>query len=61
MNNQQKSQEYSRLLKIYDRISNEISAIKGEHFELNEVQIKKINNLKSQQFEIMKIVENMMK
>lgn len=45
MNENQKARQYDRLMYEYDKLSNQVSAIKGESFELNESQIKRIQEL----------------
>jgi len=48
-----KQVEYERLLNEHRIISNQISDIKAEDFELNEEQKKKIQNLQRKQVELM--------
>jgi hypothetical protein len=48
-----KQVEYERLLNEHRIISNQISDIKAEHFELNEEQNKQIQNLQRKQVVLM--------
>ena len=52
MNENQKAQQYDRFMYEYDQLSNQVSSIKGENFELNEQQQKQINQLKRKQEEL---------
>jgi hypothetical protein len=61
MNNEQKGQEYQRLMYQYDMLSNKINQIKGLSFELNESQNKEIRVLQGQQNQIMMAVDKLMR
>ena len=41
MNENQKAQQYDRYMYEYDKLSNQVSSIKGESFELNDNQRNK--------------------
>jgi hypothetical protein len=60
MNDTEKSQMYTILLSQHDKLGNQISEIKGESFDLNEEQEKKIHHLKSKQYEIMQRMQQLM-
>ena len=47
MNNELKAQQYNQLMIEYTRTQNQISSIKGESLELNERQLKDIQNLEN--------------
>lgn len=49
----EKQVEYERLLNEHRVLSNQISDIKAENFELNEEQNRKIQNLQRKQIELM--------
>ena len=53
MNQELKAQTYGNLLNEHRKISNQISDIKSENFELNQEQIQKVRVLESKQIEIM--------
>ena len=53
MNQELKAQTYGNLLNVHRQISNQISDIKSENFELNQEQIQKVRALESKQIEIM--------
>ena len=53
MNQELKAQTYGNLLNAHRQISNQISDIKSENFELNQEQIQKVRALESKQIEIM--------
>jgi hypothetical protein len=45
MNQEQKAQVYNQLMVEYTKLENQVSSIKGESFEMNESQQKRINEL----------------
>jgi hypothetical protein len=53
MTNEQKAQMYDQLMFEHTKLSNRISSIKGESFELNQEQIQRIRILESKVSEIM--------
>ena len=52
MTNEQKAQMYDQLMFEHTKLSNRISSIKGESFELNQEQIQRIRILESKVNEI---------
>lgn len=46
MNQEQKAQVYNQMMNEYTKLENQVSAIKGESFEMNESQQQRINELK---------------
>lgn len=53
MNQELKAQTYGNLLNEHRKISNQISDIKSENFELSQEQAQKVRMLESKQVEIM--------
>jgi hypothetical protein len=47
MNNQEKAQKYNQLMYVYTKTQNQISSIKGESLELNNVQLREISLLEN--------------
>jgi hypothetical protein len=47
MDNEQKAQRYNQLMFEYTKIQNKISSIKGESFELNNNQLREIQELEN--------------
>ena len=47
MDNELKAQKYNQLMIEYTRTQNQISSIRGESLELNERQLKDIQNLEN--------------
>lgn len=45
MNQEQKAQVYNQLMNEYTKLENQVSSIKGESFEMNESQQRRINEL----------------
>jgi glutamine synthetase type III len=60
MNDEQKAQLYSDLTYSFDKLSNEISSIKGESIDLNQEQLNKIQKLQEQQGRIMAKLQQIM-
>jgi hypothetical protein len=61
MDNNRKAELYGQLLNEHTRLSNQISAIKGESLELNEKQKREIQSLNQRQLFIMKQLESLMR
>jgi len=59
MNQEQKAQMYGNLLNEHRRISNKISDVKSENFELNPEQSKKVRELESQQVALMEKIKTL--
>lgn len=53
MNDNEKAQIYNQLIFENDKISNQISSIRGESLELNENQMVMIRSLQKRQQQIM--------
>ena len=53
MTNEQKAQVYDQMMFEHTKLSNQISAVKGESFELNQEQIQRIRVLESKDRDIM--------
>jgi hypothetical protein len=53
MNQELKAQTYGNLLNEHRKLSNQISDIKSENFELNPEQTQKVRMLENKQVEIM--------
>ena len=47
MDNEQKAQRYNQLMFEYTKTQNKISSIKGESFELNNNQLREIQELEN--------------
>jgi hypothetical protein len=47
MDNQEKAQKYNQLMYVYTKTQNQISSIKGESLELNNVQLREISLLEN--------------
>jgi hypothetical protein len=47
MNENQKAQQYDRFMYEYDKLSNQVSSIKGENFELNDSQRQRIYEIEN--------------
>jgi hypothetical protein len=47
MNENQKAQQYDRYMYEYDQLSNQVSSIKGENFELNDSQRQRIYEIEN--------------
>jgi hypothetical protein len=59
MNQEQKAQMYGNLLNEHRRISNKISDVKSENFELNPEQSKKVRELEAQQVALMEKIKTL--
>jgi hypothetical protein len=60
MTQEEKSKVYSSLLFEHDKLSNQISSIKGESLEMNESQMAQISKLQSRQQIIVNQMKNLM-
>ena len=56
---EQKAQMYGNLLNEHRRISNKISDVKSENFELNPEQSKKVRELEAQQVVLMEKIKTL--
>lgn len=61
MTNEEKGRKYQQLMYDYDLLSNKINSIKGESFELNDLQNKQIRELQARQQNIMNQVNFLLK
>jgi len=59
MTQEQKAQMYGNLLNEHRRISNKISDVKSENFELNPEQSKKVRELEAQQVALMEKIKTL--
>ena len=59
MTQEQKAQMYGNLLNEHRRISNKISDVKSENFELNPEQSKKVRELEAQQVSLMEKIKSL--
>ena len=53
MNNQQKADQYGKLLNEHTKLGNQVSEIKGENIEMNDSQTSRIKQLQTKQIQIM--------
>ena len=53
MNDQQKADQYGKLLNEHTKLGNQVSEIKGENIEMNNSQTARINVLQTRQLQIM--------
>ncbi len=60
MNEQQKADQYGKLLNEHTRLGNQVSEIKGESIEMNPSQEKRIKELQSKQIHIMNTIRAML-
>jgi archaellum component FlaC len=60
MTNEQKGRRYQQLMFDYDLLSNKINSIKGESFELSDLQNKQIKELQMRQQVIMNEVNRLL-
>jgi hypothetical protein len=60
MNDQQKADQYGKLLNEHTRLGNQVSEIKGESIEMNPSQEKRIKELQSKQIHIMNTIRAML-
>ena len=59
MNENQKAQQYDRFMYEYDQLSNQVSSIKAENFELNDSQRKRIHELENKMRYIMDLASKL--
>ena len=59
MTQEQKAQMYGNLLNEHRRISNKISDVKSENFELNPEQSNKVRELEAQQVSLMEKIKTL--
>jgi hypothetical protein len=60
MNEQQKAEQYGKLLNEHTRLGNQVSEIKGESIEMTPSQEKRIKELQSKQIQIMNNIRAML-
>jgi hypothetical protein len=60
MNDQQKADQYGKLLNEHTRLGNQVSEIKGESIEMTPSQEKRIKELQSKQIQIMNNIRAML-
>jgi hypothetical protein len=60
MNDQQKADQYGKLLNEHTRLGNQVSEIKGESIEMTHSQEKRIKELQSKQIQIMNNIRAML-
>ena len=61
MNDQQKAEQYGRLLNEHTKLGNQVSEIKGENIEMNNSQTARIKVLQTKQLQIMNTIREMLK
>ena len=60
MNDQQKAEQYGRLLNEHTKLGNQVSEIKGENIEMNNSQTARIKVLQTRQLQIMNTIRAML-
>ena len=60
MNDQQKAEQYGRLLNEHTKLGNQVSEIKGENIEMNDSQTSRIKQLQTKQIQIMNTIRAML-
>ena len=60
MNDQQKAEQYGRLLNEHTKLGNLVSEIKGENIEMNDNQMSRIKVLQTKQVQIMNTIRAML-
>jgi hypothetical protein len=60
MNNQQKADQYGKLLNEHTKLGNQVSEIKGENIEMNDSQTSRIKQLQTKQIQIMNTIRAML-
>jgi hypothetical protein len=60
MNDQQKADQYGKLLNEHTKLGNQVSEIKGENIEMNNSQTARINVLQTRQLQIMNTIRAML-
>ena len=61
MNDQQKAEQYGRLLNEHTKLRNQVSEIKGENIEMNNSQTARIKVLQTKQLQIMNTIREMLR
>jgi len=60
MNDQQKADQYGKLLNEHTKLGNQVSEIKGENIEMNSSQQARIKELQTKQIQIMNTIRKML-
>jgi hypothetical protein len=60
MNDQQKADQYGKLLNEHTKLGNQVSEIKGESIEMNSNQQSRIKVLQTKQIQIMNTIRAML-
>ena len=60
MNDQQKADQYGKLLNEHTKLGNQVSEIKGENIEMNSSQQARIKELQTKQIRIMNTIREML-
>ena len=60
MNDTEKARRYNQLTYFFDKLSNQISSIKGESIDLNPQQLTKIRQIQEQQQRLMAELQRLM-
>jgi hypothetical protein len=60
MNDQQKADQYGKLLNEHTKLGNQVSEIKGESIEMNSSQQSRIKVLQTKQIQIMNTIRAML-
>jgi len=60
MTNEEKARVYNQLLHDHNILTNQINAIKGSSFELNQIQEREIKELQARQNQIMMHVNRLL-
>lgn len=61
MNDQQKAEQYGRLLNEHTKLGNQVSEIKGENIEMNNSQTARIKVIQTKQLQIMNTIREMLR
>jgi len=61
MNDQQKADQYGKLLNEHTKLGNQVSEIKGENIEMNNSQTARIKVLQTKQLQIMNTIREMLR
>jgi hypothetical protein len=61
MNDQQKAEQYGRLLNEHTKLGNQVSEIKSENIEMNNSQTARIKVLQTKQLQIMNTIREMLR
>ena len=60
MNNQQKADQYGKLLNEHTKLGHQVSEIIGENIEMNDSQTSRIKQLQTKQIQIMNTIRAML-